>query len=145
MAALKRGSHQSDIAHAFERIIGAADLIGIAFGHVHKVRDEIGSNFSGIDKMRHAEALAPALLVRIYVDADDHCGADQAKPLDHVQADAAKAKDNAFGAGLDFCGIDHGANAGGYAAADVTDLVERCVLADFGHRDLGQHGEIREG
>ena len=43
--------------------------------------------------MRHAEALAPALLVRIYVDADDHCGADQAKPLDHVQADAAKAKD----------------------------------------------------
>src|SRR5262249_47873260 len=29
-------------------------------------------------------------------------------------------------------------------AADVTDLVERSVLANLGDRDLGQHGEVRE-
>ena len=39
----------------------------------------------------------------------------------------------------------HRADAGGDAAADVADLVERRVLADFRHRDLRQHGEIGEG
>src|SRR5262249_56518285 len=37
-----------------------------------------------------------------------------------------------------------GADAGGDAAADVADLVERGVLANLGDRDLRQHGEIRE-
>ena len=37
------------------------------------------------------------------------------------------------------------ADAGGDAAADVADLVERRVLAHLGERDLGQHGEIGEG
>src|SRR5262249_37966922 len=41
-------------------------------------------------------------------------------------------------------GVDHRADAGSHAAADVADLVERRVLADFRHRDLWQHGEIRE-
>ena len=39
----------------------------------------------------------------------------------------------------------HRADAGGDAAADVADLVERRVLADFRDRDLRQHGEIGEG
>ena len=55
------------------------------------------------DEMRHAEALAPALFLRIHIDADDHCGADEAKPLDNVQADAAETKHNALGARFDFC------------------------------------------
>jgi hypothetical protein len=41
-------------------------------------------------------------------------------------------------------GIDDGADPGGDAAADIADLVERGVLANFGERDLGQHGEIRK-
>ena len=56
-----------------------------------------------------------------------------------------RPKTMAFGADLDLGGVDHGADAGGDAAADVADLVEGRVLADLGDRDLGQHGEVREG
>src|SRR5262249_36125966 len=41
-------------------------------------------------------------------------------------------------------GIDHRADAGCHAAADVAALVEGSVLADLGNCDLGQHGEIRK-
>ena len=40
--------------------------------------------------MRHAEALAPGLLGRVEVDADDHVGAGEPQALDHVEADAAE-------------------------------------------------------
>ncbi len=99
----------------------------------------------GIDEVRHAEAFAPGLLVRIDVDADDHVGAGEAKALDDVKPDAAEAEDDSLGAGLDLCGIDDCADAGGDAAADVADLVERRVFANLRHRDFRQHGEIGEG
>jgi hypothetical protein len=94
--------------------------------------------------MRHAEALAPGLFLRIHVNADDHCSAGEAKALDYVQADTAETKHNALGARFDFRRVDDGADAGGDAAADVAHLVERRVLPDFRHRDFGQDGEIRE-
>jgi len=80
----------------------------------------------------------PKPTVGIEVDADDHLGADEAAPLDDVQANAAETEYNAFGAGFDLCGIDHGADPGRDAAADVTHLIERRVLADFRDRDFGQ-------
>ena len=46
--------------------------------------------------------------------------------------------------GLDLRGVHHRADAGGDAAADVADLVERRVLADLRQRDLRQHGEVGE-
>ena len=95
--------------------------------------------------MRHAEALAPCLLVVVEVDADDHVGAGQLQALDDVQADAAEAEDDRRRALLDLGGVDDRADAGGDAAADVADLVEGRVRVDLGQRDLGQHGEIREG
>jgi hypothetical protein len=70
------------------------------------MRDEIASDLGRIDEMRHTEALTPCLLLRIDVNADDHCGADKAKSLDDVQADAAETEDNAFGDSFDLCGID---------------------------------------
>ena len=94
--------------------------------------------------MRHAEALAPFLLAVVDVDADDHVGAGKPQSLDHVEADAAQPEHDAFGAGLHLGGVEDRADAGGDAAADVADLVERSVLADLGDRDLRQHGEIRE-
>jgi hypothetical protein len=45
---------------------------------------------------------------------------------------------------LDLRGVDHRADAGGHAAADVADLVERRVLADLRERDLRQHREVGE-
>ena len=50
-----------------------------------------------------------------------------------------------IGAGPDLRRVDHRADAGGDAAADVADLVERRVLAHLGERDLRQHREIGEG
>ena len=51
----------------------------------------------------------------------------------------------AFAPGSTLAVLMHRADAGGDAAADVADLVERRVLADLRDRDLGQHGEVREG
>ncbi len=95
--------------------------------------------------MRHAEALAPGLLVVVDVDADDHVGAGEPQALDDVEADAAEAEDDRRRARLDLGGVDDGADAGGDAAADVADLVEGRVRIDLRHRDLRQHGEVREG
>jgi hypothetical protein len=90
------------------------------------------------------EALAPLLLGVVDVDADDHVGAGEPQPLDDVEADTAEPEHDALRAGFHLGGIEDGTDAGGDAAADVTDLVERSVLANLGDRDLGQNGEIRE-
>jgi hypothetical protein len=95
--------------------------------------------------MGHAELAAPGLACRVDIDADDHVGADHLQALDDVQPDAAQAEDDGVGARLDLGGVDHRAHARGHAAADVAGLVERRVLADPRHRDLGQHREVREG
>src|SRR5215469_4063971 len=84
VTAFERRPHQTDVADTFKRVIGAADLIGAAFCHVHEVSNEFASDLGGIDEMRHAETLAPGLFFRIDINADDHCGADEAKALDDV-------------------------------------------------------------
>jgi hypothetical protein len=61
------------------------------------------------------------------------------------RADAAQAEHHDVGARLNLGGVDHCADARRHAAADVADLVERCVGANFRQRNLGQHGEVREG
>jgi hypothetical protein len=67
------------------------------------------------------------------------------QPLQHVQPDAAEAEHDGLGALLDLGGIDDSSNAGRDAAADVANLVERRVFADFRHRDFRQHGVVRKG
>ncbi len=79
------------------------------------------------------------------VDADDHVRAGHSRALHDVQADAAESEHDDVRAGLDLRRIDHGADAGRHAAADVADLVERRVLADLRDGDLRQHGEVGEG
>src|SRR5690606_17801623 len=64
--------------------------------------------------------------------------------LDHVEADTAEAEHDHVVADLHFRRVHHGADASGYPAADVAARLEWRVLADLGHRDLGQHGEVRE-
>ena len=74
-----------------------------------------------------------------------HVGVGEAQALDHVEADAAQSKDDRRRSGLDLSRVDHGADAGGDAAADVADLVEGRVRVDLGDGDLGQHRIIGEG
>ena len=138
MAAFQRGPHQFDVADAFEGVVAAADLVGWRFGEVDEIGHEIGADLLRIDEMRHAEALAPLLLVVVGVDADDHVGPGEAKALDHVQPDAAQPEHRALRAGRDLGGVDHRADACRDATADVTNLVEWRILANFRHRNLGQ-------
>ena len=95
--------------------------------------------------MRHAEALAPFLLVVVEIDADDHVGTGEPQPLNHVEADAAETEDDRCRADLNLGGVDHRADPGGDAAADIADLVERRVRVDLGQRDLRQNRVVREG
>ena len=88
---------------------------------------------------------AKLLAVRVEVDADDHVGPGEPGTLDDVEADAAQAEDDDIVAGLDLGGVDDRTDAGGHAAADVADLVERRVAPDLGQCDLGHHSELGEG
>ena len=96
----------------------------------------------GLTKWVIPEALAPGFAGRIDVDPDDHVGAREPQPLDHVEADAAETEHDAIGAGLDLGGIEHRLYAGGHPAADVADLIKGRIGADLGQSDLGQHREI---
>src|SRR6266545_7723858 len=131
VAALQSLAHHLDIADAFETIVGAAAR------ELHQIRYEIALDLLWIDEMRHAELAGQRLAPRIQVDADDHVGADHARTLHDVEADAAQPEDDDVGAGLHLGGVNDRADAGGDAAADIADLVEGRVVADFRDRDFG--------
>ncbi|MBA7651456.1 hypothetical protein ES703_59275 [subsurface metagenome] len=145
MTGLQRLTHHCDIAGAVKGVVGPADLVGARFRHVDEVRDEVLADVFRVDEVGHAESLAPRLALGVDIDADDHVGAGEPEPLDHVEADAAEPEHDRFRALLDLGRVDHRADACRDAAADVADLVERRVLADFCDRYLRQHGEVRKG
>src|SRR3984957_19891942 len=138
MAALERLAHDVDVAEALETVIRAA------VRERDEVRDQVAFDLFGIDEVGHAEFFGELLAPRIDVDADDLVGADEMRALDHIETDAAQSEHHHIGARLDLCGFHHGADAGGHAAADIANLVERRIFADLRHRDLGHHGEIGE-
>ena len=133
VAAFQRLAHQIDVADALEAVVGAA------VGERDEVLHEIAADFLGIHEVGHAEFLGERLALRIQVDADDAVRAREPRALHDVQADAAEAEYHDVRARLDLGGVDDRADAGGHAAADVADLVERRVLADLRQRDLRQH------
>ncbi len=61
MGAFERLAHEINIADALEGVIGAADLVGAALGHVDEMGDEVAADLLRIDEVRHAEALTPPL------------------------------------------------------------------------------------
>src|SRR6185503_1031126 len=125
VAAFQRLPHGRDIADAFEGKVGAAA------GQVdRRLHDFVAADLVRIDEMRHAELLGHGALAGIEIDADDLVGADHLRALDDVEADAAESEHGDVRAGPYFRGVDHRADAGRHAAADVTNLVERRVLAD---------------
>src|SRR6185437_13775904 len=131
VAGLQRLAHDGGVAGAVEGVVGPA------VGEGHEVGDDVApTTFLGdllrVDEVGHAEAAAPLLLAVVDVHADDLVGADHLQALDHVEADAAEAEHHAVGARLDLGGVDHSADAGGDAAADVAGLVEGGVGADLG-------------
>src|SRR6202167_3513902 len=138
MTGFQRLAHHIGVAGAVEGEIGAA------VGQRDQMLDDIAIDLPGIDEMGHAEAATPFLLGIVEVDADDLVGAHHPRALDDIEPNAAEAEHDHIRTRRDLGGVDHRADTGGHAAADVAALVERRVLADFGHRDFRQHGEIRE-
>src|SRR3546814_10939040 len=67
----------------------------------------------------HTELAAPILAVGVDVDADDLVRTRKPRTLDHVEPDAAEPEDDDIVADLDLGGVDHRADAGGHAAADI--------------------------
>src|SRR5215210_4249659 len=139
VAGFERGTHDFHIADAFEGVIGAAA------GQFDETSDEITSEVSRVDEMRHAESPTPLLARRVQIDADDHPCAHKAKALDDIKADSAQTENNGGRPRLNLGGVDDGADAGGDTAANIEHLVERRVGADLGQGDLGHHGEIGKG
>ena len=126
VASFQRGAHDLHIAGRIEGVVRAAA------GELHQMADQIAFDFSGVHKIGHAEFLRHLDLSWIDIDTDDLIRAGEAETLDHVQADPAEAKDNRPAADLGLGSIDHRANAGGHTTTNVTNLIERCVLADLG-------------
>src|ERR1043166_590732 len=138
MAAFERLAHDLDVAYAFEAVVGAAVSQTDEVGH------QIAPNLVGIDEVGHAHFFRQRLALGIDVDTDDHVSAGQAGALDHVQAYTAQTEYDDVGARFNLGRIDHRAYAGGHAAADVTDLVERRVRANLGQGNLRHHGVVGE-
>ena len=137
VAAFQRLAHNINIADTLEAVIDpAAAQVGDRFDDVPGI--------AGVDEIGHAELSRDRLAPGIDIDADNLPGTDHARSLDHIQADPAEAEHGHRRTFLDPGGIDHRADPGGDPAADVADLVERRVLADFGERDFRQHGKIGE-
>src|SRR5918993_4377265 len=139
VTAFERLAHGVDVADALEGEVGAAA------GEVDdRLHDLVPAGLVRVDVVGHAEAARHLGLGRVEVDADDLVGPDHPRPLDDVEADAPQAEDGDIGAGPDFRGVDHGADAGRDAAANVADLLERSVRAHLGERDLRKNRVIGE-
>jgi hypothetical protein len=84
------------------------------------------------------------------VDGDDHARAADARALDGGEPDAARTEDGNRRARLDPRGVEHGADAGGDAAADEGGAVQRHLHVDLHERVLvhqhllGVRGEVGE-
>lgn len=67
------------------------------------------------------------------------------EPHDHRQADRSQPEHCCGAASLEAGGVEDGAVAGGHAAAQQAHLLQGCGGRHHRQRNLGQHGELREG
>src|SRR5262249_51583323 len=130
MAALESLTHQIDVTNTLEAVVGTA------VSQLHEVRHQVALHLLRIDEVRHPELLGHRLALRIDIDADDLVGPGQPGTLDDVQADAPKTEYDDVRSRLDLRRFDDGADTRGDSTADVTNFLERRILADLGHRDL---------
>src|SRR5262245_28870632 len=137
VAALERLAHHLHVADAFEREIHPAA------GEVDDRFDDI-CDLAWIDEVGHAELLGERSFRRVEIYPDDFVRADEPRALNDVEPDATESEHGNVRARLHLRGVDHCAEAGGDAAADVAHLVERCVAANLRNRNFGQHGVVGE-
>src|SRR5690606_5744027 len=112
MAAFQGLAHDGSVTYALEGIISAP--IRKLDNVIHHV-----FHFFRIDKMCHAELAGHGLTIRVDVNPYDLIGAHHARPLNHIQPDTTQAKHNHIGTGLDLGSVEHCAQPGRHAAADI--------------------------
>src|SRR5450756_2533055 len=117
MAALKRLTHGSGVAYAFEGVIDTA------IGQLDDVIDDI-CNFIRIHEIGHAELARHCDASGIDVDPDDLVGTDHLRCLNHVQTNAAQSEHDHIRTGFHLGRKNHGADTGCDTATDVACLVE---------------------
>ncbi len=139
VTAFERLAHGIDIADALEGVVGAPVC------QIHQIGRQITVDIVRIDKMGHAEFLGEFLLARIEVDTDDHIGAYETRTLNDIETDASQPEYDDVGTRLHLSSVDDRTDAGGHAASDVADLVERRVLPNLGHGDFGHDAVVGEG
>jgi len=143
MAAFQRRAHELHIAYAFEGAVGAADWSAPLLVKFTRWATRSPPTSSGLTKYVMPKRSPQAFLSGLR--STPMIMSAPTQPLDDVEPDPAETEDDDIGAGLYLGGIDHCADAGGDAAADIADLVKWRVFADLRDGDLGQDGEIRKG
>src|SRR3984957_19938028 len=123
-------------AHRDERLV-RADAVG-------QLQRQLVRLLGRRDGVGGAEGERGAALELHRVDRDDIARAGDGRALDRVDADAADAVDDGGVAGADLARVHRRADAGGHAAADQRDDLEREVVLDLDRRVLGDHGVLRE-
>ena len=95
--------------------------------------------------MCHAKFFTPGLFGIIHINTNNHTSPNHAQPLNDIQANTAKSKDYANAARLSLGRIDHRANPSCNPASDITNLIERCGLINFGKCNFRQDCEVGKG
>src|SRR6185437_15610732 len=134
VAALQRGTHHVDVADALERIVDAT---------VGEIDDHLLDRpvmILGIHEVARAHRLRHRPFVGIDVDADDAAGLRHHRALHHRQTDRAQAEHGDGGTRPHLGHVEHRAHAGGDAATEQADLVQRRLRVDLRDRYFGQHG-----
>src|ERR1700683_182589 len=109
-----------------------------------EARDQIASNSLRVDEIHQTKTTTPFLLGIVEINANDLVGADHAGALDNIKTNGPETEHHYAGTRRYLCGIYYRADAGRDAPANVTDLVEWRVLADFSDSNFGQYGIIRK-
>ncbi len=95
--------------------------------------------------MNGAELPGQGFLGRVGVDGNDALCLGHHRALNYRQTNAAEPEHGHRGAGLHLGGIEHRTDAGGDAAAEQADLVQRGFLADLGQGNFRHHGVFGKG
>ena len=136
VTAFQRLAHDIGVTDTFKGIVSPAT------GQLNQMANQIITMISRVDEMGHAKTFAPCLLFIVQIDADNHIRTNHPKTLDDIQPDAAQPENNSVASGFGFGRIDDRPDAGRDPAADIADLVKRCVRVDLGKGNFRQNGEV---
>ena len=139
VCAFQRGAHQLHVADALEAVVDAT------VGHFDDHFLDRLVVILRVNEISCAQFTGYIELGRVDVDGNDAAGLGHLRTDDRRQTDAAEAEHRHGGALFHLGGVEHGADAGGDAAAEQADLLQRRFLGDHRQGDFRQHGVFGEG